>query len=76
MNKKYIFIGIIAIVFIVAMYLYRDTVSLKEMIAYLIGAASSIVSVWNWLDKKDIKNDFKREVGIKYSTYKNKAIRD
>ena len=64
MKNKIIFTIIVAVVFISAMYIYKDTLTLTEIILAFVSASGTIGTVWNWLSKETIT--------IKYSELENK----
>lgn len=70
MKNKLIYSGIIAVVFLTALFIYKDEITLIEMISTFIGASGIIVGVWNWLSKEDVKEDFEKVTNADYSTWK------
>lgn len=56
MKNKLIYSGIIAVIFIAAMIIYKDSLTLEALILVFVGAGGSIVAVWQWLNaKEDVK---------------------
>lgn len=49
-TQKLIFAGIIALLFGLAMWIYKDTISLLEVISAFVGAGGVIKIIWNWLN--------------------------
>lgn len=53
MKNKLIFSGLIAVIFIIAMIVYKDTLTLEALILIFIGAGGTITAVWKWLNAKE-----------------------
>ena len=72
MTKKIIFTIIIAVVLIAAMIIYKDTMTPLEVILSLLGSSSTVVAVWNWFSKEEVKTEFKNKVGVSYNFYRKR----
>lgn len=70
MTKKIIFTIIIAVVLIAAMIIYKDTMTPLEVILSLLGSSSTVIAVWNWFSKEEVKTEFRNKVGVSYNFYK------
>jgi hypothetical protein len=66
MKNKLIFLGIIAVIFITAMIIYKDTLTLEGIILIVVANIGSIRLLWLWLNKKEEVFNLKEE---------NKALR-
>lgn len=57
MKTKQIFAIIIAVIFIIAMILFHDTMSLVEIIAAFLGSSTTIGWIWQWFraEEKETK---------------------
>ncbi len=60
MKTKIIFTTLIAGVFITALILYHDTMSLAEIFMAFISVSSTISAVWQWFraEEKEVENKF------------------
>lgn len=54
MSKKLIFSAIIAIVFISAMIIYRNTMTFVDIVLAFIGASGTIGTIWSWISMNEI----------------------
>lgn len=70
MTKKIIFTIIIVVVLIAAMIIYKDTMTPLEVILSLLGSSSTVIAVWNWFSKEEVKTEFRNKVGVSYNFYK------
>lgn len=55
MNTKTTFTIIIAVVVIAAMIIFRDQLSLPELVSYIVGASGALAGLYNWISKIEIK---------------------
>src|SRR5690606_18622995 len=53
MKNKLIYAGIIAVIFITAMIIYKDTLTLEGIILIVVANIGSIRLLWLWLNKKE-----------------------
>lgn len=70
MKAKNIFTLIIAVIFIIAMFLFNNTMSLVEIIAAFVGSGTTIGWLWEWFSKEEVKRDFEKKVGITHREFK------
>src|SRR5690606_6503217 len=61
MKNKLIFSTIIALIFIIAMIIYRNTLTLEGIILIFVGASGTITSVWKWLNAKESVSNLRQE---------------
>lgn len=57
MKTKLIFASIIGVIFIAAMIIFHDTMTLTEIVLAFIGASGTIGWVWNWINAKEEKEE-------------------
>src|SRR5690606_2614009 len=76
MKNKLIFSTIIALIFIIAMIIYRDTLTLEGIILIFVGASGTITAIWKWINAKELKkeNEFLNQVS-KNALEENRALR-
>ena len=55
--KKQTFAIIIAVIFIAAMFIYKDSMTLSEVILAFVGMGSTIGFVWKWLTVEEVKKE-------------------
>ena len=55
--KKQTFAIIIAVIFIAAMFIYKDSMTLSEVILAFVGTGSTIGFVWKWLTVEEVKKE-------------------
>src|SRR5690606_21458646 len=53
MKNKLIFSGIIAALFLTAMIIYRNTLTLEGIILIFVGASGTITAIWKWINAKE-----------------------
>ena len=61
MKNKLIFSTIIALIFIIAMIIYRDTLTLEGIILIFVGASGTITAIWKWINAKEIVSNLRQE---------------
>tara|TARA_R110000850_G_scaffold277151_1_gene424851 strand:- start:42684 stop:42920 length:237 start_codon:yes stop_codon:yes gene_type:complete len=70
MKPKQTFAIIIAVIFIVAMILFHNTMSFTEIAAAFIANSAVIGWLWEWFSKEEVKQDFEKKVGITHREFK------
>ena len=61
MKNKLIFSGIIAALFLTAMIIYRDTLTLEGIILIFVGASGTITAIWKWINAKESLSNLRQE---------------
>src|SRR5690606_6644982 len=61
MKNKLIFSTIIALIFIIAMIIYRDTLTLEGIILLFVGASGTITAIWKWINAKENVSNLRQE---------------
>src|SRR5690606_38994131 len=61
MKNKLIFSGIIAALFLTAMIIYRNTLTLEGIILIFVGASGTITAIWKWINAKEIVSNLRQE---------------
>jgi hypothetical protein len=61
MKTKLIYAGGIALIFLTAMFIYRDTLTLEGVLLIIGANITSIKLLWLWLNKKEETNNLKQE---------------
>ena len=64
--KKQTFAIIIAVIFIAAMFIYKDSMTLSEVILAFVGTGSTIGFVWKWISEKEETMSFNIDGKISY----------
>ena len=59
--KKQTFAIIIAVIFIAAMFIYKDSMTLLEVMLAFVGMGSTIGFVWKWLTVEEVKKEKKQK---------------
>ena len=85
-HGKLIYAGIIAIIFIVAMIVFKDKMTFTEIVLAFTTNVVAIISVWKWLNAKEekaarqaaeqkteeVKKDFEQKTGVNYKMFKER----
>lgn len=76
--KKQTFAIIIAVIFIAAMFIYKDSMTLSEVILAFVGMGSTIGFVWKWISEKEekeenkkVKETFHKAMGMSVNDYED-----
>lgn len=73
MKKKLIFIAIVIVLMIVLLIFFKDELTLNEFVLTLAGSGGYLIAVWKWFNEVEVKQEFEKQIGIKYSTFKQKS---
>ena len=73
MKNKLIFSGIIAALFLTAMIIYKDTLTLEGIILIFVGASGTITAIWKWINAKESVSNLRQENHALRAMHKNQS---
>lgn len=77
MKNKLIYAGFIAAILIAVMIIYKDELSLYEIITTFIGAGGTFVAVWKWISNTELKAELKiKDRKLEQSKYYNAILKE